>query len=355
MAKTPCNKTPSLFNFDELEAPKLAVDSWERKEGTRIFAADYGANGGKFCLVRDDNPENIRYINATDLIKLKDFAKGDCLVIEHAHLQPRNKRVSLAQPLTYEQLVQLYTNAIANGIDIREFPETLPYKYRNALFGEDSKKSDENDAQAILYAALQRNPTSLKKFVPIQSKTFSPIQTWAHEQINEMNDLLNKYRIEHNLEDPMCLVAFKQCLLTIDQISLQKSGQAAYDARRWFLGENLKEGAKTSGALSIWVTLFNWHGQQRLFQGKWIGINDTMRYLLGCKPHHFRGGVARSNIWYWNFRKALTDFDLQGDVVHDHKNPNFIKFKLAKSRYRKAIKETIKIMIEAFDKKMGAC
>ena len=353
MSKTPCDRTLSLFNFDESAAPEIAVESWERPVGVRVFAADYGASGGRFCLVRDDQPEKVRFISVENLINLKDFAQGDYLIVEHAHLQPRNARVSLAQPMTYEQLLELHSNAIEKGVDIREFPETQTYKYRNALFGEDSSKTDELDAQAIISATLQKNPKSLKKFTPCKSKTFSPIQEWSHWQIKEMNELLNKYRIQHNLDDPLCFVAFKQCMLTIDQISWQKSGSEISDARRWFLGENLKAGTKTSGALSIWVAVFDWNAQKRLFNGKWIGINDTMRYLLGCKPHHYKGGVARSNIWHWNFQKALSDYGIKRDVVYQHSDPTYQKFQEAKSRYRKAMKATIRIMLEAFDKKMG--
>lgn len=353
MSKTPCDRTLSLFSFDESDIPEIAVDSWQRPIGIRVFAADYGASGGRFCLIRDDQPENARYITVENLINLKDFEQGDYLIIEHAHLQPRNARVSLAQAMTYEQLVELSLNAIEKGVDIREFPETQTYKYRNALFGENSTKTDELDAQAIIYATLQKDPKSLKKFIPCKPKTFSPIQEWSHLQIKEMNDLLNKYRIQHNLDDPLCFVAFKQCMLTIDQISWQKTGSEISDARRWFLGDNLKAGAKTSGALSIWVAIFDWNAQKRLFNGRWIGINDTMRYLLGCKPHHHKGGVARSNIWHWNFQKALTDYDIKRDVVYQHQDPSFLKFQEAKSRYRKAMKATIRIMVEAFDKKMG--
>ena len=355
MSKTPCDRTLSLFNFDESQVPQIAVESWKRPVGIRIFAADYGASGGKFCLVRDDEPSKPRFISVDNLINLKDFSEGDFLVIEHAHLQPRNVRVSLAQPMTHQQLVELHENALQKGVDIRAFPEKLTYRYRNVLFGENSSKSDELDAQAIIYASIQKNPLTLTKFKPHLPKDFAPMQAWAHIQIKEMNDLLNKYRIQHNLEDPICFVVFKQCLMTIEQISWQKSGQDVSDARRWFLGENLKEGAKTSGVLSMWVSLFDWNGQKRLFNGKEIGTNNTMRYLLGCKPHHFRGGVARSNIWHWNFQKALSEYGIKRDVVYDHDSEIFNKFKEAKSRYRKAMKISIRILQEAFDKKMGVC
>jgi hypothetical protein len=354
MAKKDCSQTLSFFS-EETDQFEIAVKDWERLPGVRVFAADYGASGGKFCIVRDDRIDEPRFITKDDLMKLNGFNQGDFLILEDAHLQPRNERVSTAQVMTFEELLEFQNNADKKKVNIRCFPQTLTPKYRTRFFGEDSK-NDVNDAITVLRASLERNPTSLKKFKPTKQKEFSEIQEWAHEQIKDMNDIANKFRIEHNFEDPMCLVAFQKCKILISQIAFSKPNSVEkQDAIRWILGENIVGDQKTSIAVSLWIALFDWNGNKRIFNGKCLSLKNNLRYLCGFKPHHFKGGVVRSNLMHWGMKKIMKDIGLPSYISPDKNDPINQKFIELKRRYRKSILFTMEVMIEAFDKKMGRC
>lgn len=349
-----CLETLSFFELNDEGEAENYIKNWERPPGSRIFALDYGSTGNTFTLVRDDCPAQHRLIKVEDFVNLSFASNDDFVIIEYAHMQPRNSRVSLAQPLTYEQLLELKNNADKKNIQIRLISQNLTWKFRNQLFGENSK-DDHNDAQALIYAAQHYGLNLLQKFAPVPSKSFSAIQEWAHDQVKEMNEILNLYRMKYDVTESICLLLFEKYALAIELHLRNTSGQPSTDAVRWFFGENLGMDGKTSATLSIWVSLIQWNGSPRLFKDKPIGINNTMRYLLGMRPNHFKGGVARSNIMYFCFKRICNDLRVPDVIIRDKSHESYQKLQNAKSRLRAAIKATMRAMIAVHSKKAGVC
>jgi hypothetical protein len=343
---------PSLFNSDDEGQLEPLAPEWHRPEGVCFWGADYGAQGKKIAIVRSDDPDKKQHINVDKFLTLGFAEPGDYVVIENAHVAARDTRVSLAQPLTFEQLVSLRKAAKQKNIKIKLFPQSQTYKYRNTIYGVDSEKTDHNDAHAVVHGALHLGVDSLQNFEPKQSGVWTDYQQWCFSQKEEMNQLLNLYRIDHNCEDSTCLILFQKCKLAFDRALLELGGQGD-EARRWFAKDNLKEDSKTSAPLALWVSLVAWDGSARRYRGRDIGINSVMRDLLGNKPMHFRGGVARSNIWHWGFKKICNQLDVGKDVPREPESFEYQKFQEAKRRYRRAMKIALKALREVHQRKGG--
>lgn len=344
MAQKKCSETFSLFEINETNELVSAVEDWIRPEGTRIFGVDYGASGHSFALIRDDDPAEKRIISAENFIKLSFAKSGDYVIIEHAHVQPRNTRVSLSQPLTYDELVRLKNNAEELGVQIRIINQCMTYKFRNSIYGEDSK-NDHNDAHALIIAAQVYGLHNLHKLTPRPQKTFTHFQDWCHLQIKEMNDLLNLWRMQYDTTQSPCLILFEKYLIHVEQTLMRNSDPGSRLALRWFFGKNASMDGKTSVTLSLWVALFDWNGNPRFYKNKTVSIPNTMSYLLVNKPFHHKGGVARSNIWKFGFKRVCTDLGVPDIIDRSSKeSQSYLQLQSAKSKYRKAMKATLKAM-----------
>lgn len=348
------SEAPSGFLFNVADEGQLEPipSEWPRPEGVCFWGADYGARGKKLAIVRYGAFDKERPIDLDKFINL-DFAEpGDYVVIESAHLVARNTRVSLSQPATFEQLKTLKENAKRKNIIIKEWPQSQTYKYRNTVFGQDSEKTDHNDACAIIYGALHLGIDNLKTFKAKPSSARTDDQQWCYNQIKEMNELLNLYRIYHSYEHSNCLILFEKCKMSFENVLWDLSGQNG-DAYRWFAGDNLKDNSKTSATLSLWVSLVAWDGSARRYNQRDIGINKVMRDLLLFKPMHHRGGVARSNLMYWKFKKICNELNVPKDVKRKHDSTDYQNFQNAKRRFRKAVKIALKALRVAHQQKAG--
>lgn len=351
MAKPNCTETINLFECNEKNEISNYVSDWKRPEGSRIFGVDYGGSGHSFAVVRDDDPSQCRFIQPEKFIELNFTKEGDFIVIEYPHVQPRNKRISLAQPLTYEQLQTLEINAQIKKVEIKVVSQNMTYKFRNSIYGEDSK-TDHHDAHALIVAASIYGINKLHKFKPHPPKTFSEFQEFAHEQVKEMNDLLNLWRMQYETSQSPCLILFEKYLIHVERLLMQTPDEGSRLACRWFFGKNASMDGKTSAVLSLWVSLFAWDGTPRRFQGEIVSIANTMGYLLGNKPFHHKGGVARSNLWKFGFKRVCTDLKVPEKIDRSCNSESYQKLQSAKSKYRKAMKATLKAMRKIYQDRM---
>jgi hypothetical protein len=344
----------SLFNSDDEGQLEPLAPEWQRPEGVCFWGTDYGAQGKRIAIVRSDDPDEKRFVDKDRFLSLNFAKPGDYVVIENAHVTARNVnvRVSLAQPFTLEELTHLKSESTRKNVKIKLWPQSQTYKYRNTIYGMNSEKTDHNDAHAVVYGALHVGIDSLQNFDPKPSGDWTDYQQWCHDQVKDMNQLLNLYRIDHNCEDSTCLILFQNCKYEFEK-ALLDLGEQGYDARRWFAKDNLKEDSKTSAPLALWVSLVAWDGSARRYKGRDIGINRVMRDLLGNKPMHFRGGVARSNIWHWGFKNICNQLDVGKDVPRDLESPEYRKFQRAKRQYRRAMKIALKALREVHQWKGG--
>lgn len=329
----------------------------------KIFGTDYGSGVFHVTSSIDENLHE-KYSHEA-FLTLNFCKKGDVIVIENGHLQARNekRKVSRAQPFTFCELKILEENAKKKGIEIRLFPQSQTLRYRATFFPQEAK-SDKLDAQTLGLAACQIGVGSLQKFNPRPAGDWTNFEQWMFEQINDMNEILNQYRECPELANDFCpcINSFeKQYLKIVASFEQQyyegKFSSSVYnDTRLWLLNSKRKIGESSSSVLiALWCSLMDWDGNLRLFKEEPLSLNKTWSYLLQNKPNHFRGGVARSNIWHWGFKAGVLGSEFHkknlkdGYLARDLSDEQYIKFTQLKKRYRYACKAVLVSMRNACD------
>ena len=313
----------------------ISQNSIQSTEG--LWGCDYGS-GYFHCF-------NGRYLRLKpEQFALLGFANDfDTIVIENAHMQAKQR--SLAQVFTLQQLESIADTAALRNIDIRLWFHSQTPKWRAILDMGD--KSDEVDARTIYRIAQQRGIDDLQYFRPRAS--LPPRIQWAHQQIEDMNDILNAARIDYEANKCPAVAVF-------NRDARSRSLQAAWtingtyspicrDINNFFLGiDAFRQG------LSLWAALISWDGTPRTYNGQQPGVKFIMNELLRQRPNHFRGGVARSNLMYWGFRNnAIKHLGLRinGKIdkrLHELTPSQHQKWLQYRQRYRKAMVATLHAM-----------
>lgn len=303
--------------------------------GNFIWGCDYGSeyfhcwNGAKYLRLKPQDFASLAFAS--------DF---DTIVIENAHMQP--KRESLAQVYEYEQLAKMAGIAAMRNIEIRLWFHSQTPKWRAKL--EMGDKSDEIDAKTIYTIIEHRGLQGLQYFRP--RKEYPPRIAWAHQQVRDMNNILNmarknyddwifpgmelfyreaRYRSQHN--------AWKLCG---DDNDLKRS------INNWFFDDPCRDG------LSLWFAIVDRNGQLRRDDNNIApGVKFIMNELLKQKPNHFRGGTARSNIMHHGFRNlAIQHLGTRSEgkidtKLHEIKGVQYEKWLTLRRRFRRAMVITL--------------
>jgi len=310
-----------------------------------IWGCDYGS-GYFHCF-------NGRYLSIKpQQFAALDFASDfDTIVIENAHMQPKQR--SLAQVFTQQQLEAIADKAALRNIEIRLWFHSQTPKWRKILGMGD--KSDEIDARTVHAIALNRGVGDMQYFNP--QPTLKPRIIWAHEQIDDMNHILNMARIDYESRNcPAVRIFADEARLR----SLHKAWDThgtfdplCRDISSWFLGaDSFRQG------LSLWAALVQWDGTPRAYNGQQPGVKFIMNELLRQRPNHFRGGVARSNLMYWGFRsEAIKHLSLRvgGKVdkrLHELSPKQRDKWLQYRQRYRRAMVATLHAMRRYINEQM---
>ena len=293
-----------------------------------IWGCDYG--GGYFHAWRDGKLIRLR---PEQFASLAFTHPGDIIVVENAHMQPRQK--SLAQVYTFDELVQIKSRADDRKVSIRLWFHSLTPKWRRIL--KMDSKSDEVDAETIARIAMRRGITDLQDFNP--RSNYPPRILWAHEQIADMNDILNMARIDYMAS--LCDAVHKY-----NMGGRHKSLHCAWkrhgahssivrDIMTFFhSAEAFKQG------ISLWAALVDYQGNPRNYQGNQPGVKFVMNELLRMRPNHFRGGVARSNLMHHGFRnRAIAHLGTRKDGIklHEFTPSQHAKWLAYRQRYRRAM------------------
>ena len=348
----------SVQQFDLFQAN---VDQQKEKvilDQQQILGVDYGS--GVFHVTSTNDKNMHEKYSHESFLTLNFCKQGDVIVIENGHLQARNeeRRISRAQPYTFCQLERLKKNAEKKGVEIRLFPQSQTFRYRCTYFPE-QLKCDKLDAQTLGLAASQIGTQFLQKFDPRPCGEWTSFEHWAFVQIKEMNEILNQYRECPEVANNFCpcIDLFEKNYFKIykcfdEQYNANAFSSDVYnDSKLWLLSKKRKIGESSASVLiSLWCSLVDWNGDLRLFEGKQPSINKTWSHLLQNKPNHFRGGIARSNIWHWGFKasvlgKEFTKKNLEdGKLPKDPNNKKYLKFKNLQTRYRHACKAVLRSM-----------
>lgn len=288
---------------------------------SEVWSCDFG--GGVFHVVQGGDIKKYEQVSIDDFVHLRFARQGDIVLVENAHVQARSEgiasSISLAQGLTYKDQLVLEEAIESKGIIFRLVPHSLTPKLR-AEFCPGEEKADAVDAAVIAKHLDIYGFEQLQVFVPKPAGEWSASQQFAFETKREMDLLLNYYRAFSDPKKLAEVACFEQMMACAQKAhgdrwvkTLFTDAEALVDVSRaeaWIYSvsatrkKTTLDLANNSVLASLWVALFDVDGKPRLMPstGEPVGINFAWKQLLFNKPNHFRGGIARSNIWHWGFR-----------------------------------------------------
>jgi len=233
------------------------------------------------------------------------FEPNTLIVVERAHLATPQTRKSLAQPMTAEELLDLYESCRKKAIALLFFPHYHTRKCREWVAkncGElavvADKDDDLNDAISLAAYVAKNNGVALSKppdsFAVCQKRLFG-----KHVRSNA-NILLNAARVRGYRGQVFPAIAELARLISrrlgihcsfYSKPKGDEDNKAAWSIACLILNEDI------DGNASRYV-----------FRGRVPGKNFWMRNVLMFSSLHHRAGVARSNLLKHRFPAFLSEF-----------------------------------------------
>lgn len=261
----------------------------------------------------------VETISHDEVLKLpEDLPRGSTIVCEYAHLGcPRRKR-SLAQPFSEDQLLDLYKRFEDNDITLKLFPQQSTPRAVNYAKGildlpgikykKPWVKTDLNDPISLhLFlrdfpdVSLMNPPRSFEPSAKreesyewkMDSDMYLNILRAGNEKypIREGDFLSNNMQLIYDTVSETCRSAFGFKLFKVNS-----NGNKKGDI-------NLKS-IKNAQLYAVLVQLLDDEGNPRIRKstGKLPSWKFIKRYSIKMTPFHFKGGVARSNLYYHGMR-----------------------------------------------------
>jgi hypothetical protein len=264
-----------------------------------LFVADFGTNN---WTVLNSASQTTTTMSPEDFLSLRWISEGDTLVAENAHLGCVRTDLSLAQVYTKPLLTDFYGRAARKGCTVKLFPGHLTPKARAQYGG--GEKSDDVDTRAIHHMVtnsphvrLMNPPVS---FEPTRSREAG----WKFK--DETNAILNKAR-RFKYQDPDdAIVQFLAANLKAIAAGLSPAAQEAFDFDKISKrsGDFLKSDGRINRLYTLTAFFLHPNGtvRQRPDTGAMPGMQWLRRNVLHTSPFHFRGGIARSNIYWHGFK-----------------------------------------------------
>ena len=270
--------------------------------------------GKNTATMYDSTKDMTTVISHDDILNLPEkLDPGTIVVVEYAHLGCPRQKYSLSQPFTADVLLDLYSRFKTNNITLKLFPQKCMPR---AVSYSGLSKSDLNDPKSI-YLFLKDFPEITLMNPPESFDTQEIIKEgWEWKDItNKILNVARRYNYES--EDDANAVFIKDNINYIyDHLS-----ETARDA---FNIQKFKSRAKQDTIninninlcqiYSILSVLRDFEGNLRVRSSTGQLPNNYFikRYVLCMTPFHFRGGVARSNLYYhgamnWIIKKAKED------------------------------------------------
>ena len=291
-----------------------------------IFVADIGQGKAHFY----DSNNDVFYGKRNDIdlidINIPGIKKGDCIVVEDAHLRESHKN-TLAQPFSYEQLEQFEKNAAHNEITILVFPQKSTPKARKLAGVDADAKTDEADTRAIANFLNSDSEAydCLKEFTPIRLIDYQENNQHIFEYIQQVNEDINpaksseyglgKIDYEDEVSKWIKKYAVKGGMTVVGYVPS--------------ICEYLNYNEKLLGAIGL---VFDKKGQLLKIQNPnriYTIVNSILRpngelrlrsdiqkppywkfvkaHYFGLKPFHMKQGVAASNYKHW-MRPAVSEY-----------------------------------------------
>ena len=262
----------------------------------------------------EDRAKIVSHDHLLDLPNL--LPPGSSICGEYAHFGCPRQKYSLSQPFTAFKLSKWYEDLRQNQIDLWLFPQKSTPR---AISWSGLEKGDEFDPvaiynllQAFPEISLMRPPRTFEEsefmlaaweYKDLTNKILNVARRfkyqdtedqnvkWLHENLNELTDRL----------DPQFHSCFKLGNEYRYKRANKKEGISAGDFK-------MNEVSMTQ-LYSILATLRDYDG---ILRTKLDGSNERpgwkyiMRFILCMSPFHFKGGIARSNLYYHGARNWIS-------------------------------------------------
>jgi hypothetical protein len=316
-----------------------------------IFVADIGQ--GKAHFYDSDADNFYGNMNDVDLINIKipGIKRGDCIVVEDAHLRESHKN-TLAQPFSYEQLGQFEKNAAHIGITVLVFPQKSTPKARKLAGVDADAKTDEADTRAIA-SFLNHDAEAfrcLKEFTPTRLIDYQEQNQHIFEYIQQVNEDINpakssqyglgkidyqdevsKWIKKYAVKGGMTVYGHVPSIceyLNYDEELLETIG-IEFDKKGKLL--TIK---KPNRLYTIVNSILRPNGELRLRPDiqkppYWKFVKE---HYFGAKPYHMNQGVAASNYKHW-MRPAVSKYN--GKLTIGMSYDDYFAFKKARTNVDK--------------------
>jgi hypothetical protein len=239
------------------------------------------------------------------------FKPGTLIVVERAHLATPQTRKSLAQPMTEEQLLDLYESCKKKAITLLFFPHYHTRKCRewvakncDDLSVVAEKDDDLNDAISLAAYVSQNNGVALSK--PPESFDVCQKRLFGKHVRATANVLLNAARVRGYRGQ-----VFPQIAELARLIPRRLGVHCSFYSKP--VGDEDNKAAWSIACLIVNEDI-NGNASRYVYNGLVPGKNFWMRNVLMFSSLHHRAGVARSNLLKHRFPAFLSEFAARHNV-----------------------------------------
>ena len=256
--------------------------------------------GFRQSTLLDTKTRNVTTISHSEVLQLPStLPEGSFIVCEDAHLGCPRTEKSLAQVFSAEELLNLYKGFEDSNITLKLFPQKSTPRACNYS---NLEKSDENDPLSILLLLEAFPEISLKN--PPKTFKMSDLRLESYTWVDKSNHYLNICRRYKYMDMQDANYQFLIKNINVICESLSPESQSAFSFERYKSkakkGEININKLKLAQIFSILIQLQDPDGNLRYRENtqELPGWKFVKRYVLKQTPFHFRGGVARSNLYY---------------------------------------------------------
>ena len=294
------------------------------------YVLDCGMNTATLYNAKTGEVKTIRHY---DLLNLPgDLPRGSTIMCEYAHLGCPRKKRSLSQPFEAHLLLDLYKRFEEHDITLKLFPQQSTPRAVNYttskklgewsmsdesgseyILGEIWGKDDERDPESL--HTLQSDFPEISLMNPPKSFELSDKRAESYEWVADSNMYLNIARRysyvkgqgdEGDKGDDFLVQNMQQVYEAVSETCRSAFGLGVYKSNRGEVKKgqiNLKK-MKKAQVYSVLTQLLDADGKPRVREstGKLPSWKFIKRYSIKMTPFHFKGGVARSNLYYHGAR-----------------------------------------------------
>jgi len=318
---------------------------------TPNFVLDCGQNDATIYDTKTGSVKKIRHSEALNLPE--SLPAGSVIVCEYAHLGcPRRER-SLSQPFSAGELLHLYERFRDRNIILKLFPHQSTPRAINYARGvtndPEREKGDMQDPESLFL--LLKDFPEISLMNPPSSFELTDVRKESYDWVADSNMYLNiarRYKYVNNV-NPEESVEFGEKRGDVDFITqniqrvyemVSESCRSAFGLKCYKRG-NKKTGTKAGEVnlnemkkpqvYSVLTQLVRPDGSLRFrSNGQLASWKFVKRYSIKMTPFHFKGGVARSNLYYhgarhWVAARIADELGVTSESIKKKRRGGYVK------------------------------